>query len=217
MGSIRPEVVALSERLVGHRRHFHKYPELSLEEFQTCECIVGELKRIGGDDIEIQRGRVECGWDTAVVAIITGTHEAGNSERERCIALRADMDGLPIQETNEGIEYKSLNPGKHHACGHDGHMAMLLVAAEVIFHNRDGFAGKVKLLFQPGEEGKGGAKLMLDAGVLEKPKVQQVYGIHLWNYLRQGVVGVKNGNLMAGSQMFEISITGKGGHGAAPQ
>lgn len=136
----------------------------------------------------------------------------------RCIALRADIDALPIVETESSAAgaggYRSLNDGVMHACGHDGHTAMLLCAAEVLVATRASFAGSVKLIFQPAEEFGGGAKYMVKDGVMED--VDEVYGVHLMNFLETGIIGVKAGPLMAAPDKFSITVQGKGGHGAMP-
>ena len=144
---------------------------------------------------------------TGVVALLRG----GDGP---CIALRADMDGLPIQETAD-VPYKSVNDGVMHACGHDGHMAMLLGAAKVICAMRDQLKGTVKFIFQPAEEGGGGARLMIEDGVLADPDVDEVYGIHLWNYQDFGTIGVQAGPVLAAADEFTITVKGRR-HGAAP-
>lgn len=155
-----------------------------------------------GIDVQTEVGR------TGVVGTLTGNKEGP------CIALRADMDALPMQETGDA-EYKSVNDGVMHACGHDGHTAMLLGAAQVLSQKKDQINGSVKFIFQPAEEGDGGAQYMIKDGCLEG--VDEIYGIHLWNYQPLGTVGVKPGPILAAADIFEIKITGKGGHGAAPQ
>jgi amidohydrolase len=137
-----------------------------------------------------------------------------------CVALRADMDALAVTETAD-IPYKSQNDGKMHACGHDGHMAGQLAAAQVLFNQRGSLRGTVKLIFQPAEEGLGGAPAMMKDGVLEEgpqgPRVDSIYGIHLWSFEKLGNICCRDGPVMAASDKFAISVKGKGGHGAAPQ
>eukprot|EP00475_Leptophrys_vorax_P007445 TRINITY_DN14708_c0_g1_i2.p1 TRINITY_DN14708_c0_g1~~TRINITY_DN14708_c0_g1_i2.p1 ORF type:complete len:225 (-),score=55.46 TRINITY_DN14708_c0_g1_i2:684-1358(-) len=203
---LREEVAALDSKLRSTRRELHAHPEIGLQEVKTCEFIAKRLREIGVDEVIIGCGETT----TAVIGIIQGDRSGP------CIALRADMDALPIQEDAK-VPYTSNNKGVMHACGHDGHMAMLLIAAEVIVSMKHRLHGSVKLLFQPGEEGFLGAKKMIEGNCLENPHVDQVYGIHLWSYIKPGVVGVKQGPLMAAAHFFNIEIKGKGGHGAAPQ
>jgi len=138
------------------------------------------------------------------------------SSHKRVIAFRADMDGLPVKEKNE-VEYKSKIPGVMHACGHDGHMAILLGFARWLTLSPKPFVGDVKLIFQPAEEGYGGAKMMLDEGALTNPDVEQIIALHLWNDMEVGIVGVTPGPAMAAVDGFEINVIGKGGHSAVPQ
>lgn len=171
--NILPEINAIYPEMVENRRWFHANPELSFKEHNTAARIVTILKSYGITEIIEGIGR------TGVVAIIRGTKGSGP-----CIGLRADMDALPVTETAD-IDYKSKNEGVMHACGHDGHMSGLLSAAKVLFSERDELNGVVKLIFQPAEEGYHGAKEMMDDGVLEEgrcgPKVDAIYGIHLWS------------------------------------
>jgi amidohydrolase len=167
-----PEVVAITSEIVENRRWFHAHPELSFEEVKTAAKVVEILKSYG--IVEIFEGIGK----TGVVALIRG------SAPGPCIALRADMDALPLQETAD-IEYRSQNQGVMHACGHDGHIAGLLAAAKILHAERDKIRGVVKLVFQPAEEGYGGAREMIKEGVLEEgpygPAVDSIYGIHLWS------------------------------------
>jgi amidohydrolase len=133
-----------------------------------------------------------------------------------CIALRADMDALPIQETGD-VPYKSVNDGVMHACGHDGHMAILMGTLLALDQNRDLWRGTIKFIFQPAEEGEGGAEHMIKEGVLKDPDVEAIFGLHLWNYQTFGTIGVKSGPVMASADAFEITVKGVGGHGAMPQ
>jgi amidohydrolase len=157
--------------------------------------------------IEHQTGIAE----TGIVAIIKG----GKIDSGKVLAIRADMDALPIQELNE-VPYKSQHDGVMHACGHDGHTAIALGTAYYLQSNRQNFAGTVKIIFQPAEEGPGGAKPMIEAGVLKNPDVDAIIGLHLWNNLPLGTVGVRAGALMAAVECFKCTILGKGGHGAMP-
>lgn len=198
---IRPEIQALQPRLVEWRRHFHQRPELGFRERLTAEAIAQKLQEWG---IKHQTGIAE----TGVVAIIPGNRPGP------VLAIRADMDALPIQELNQ-VPYRSLHDGVMHACGHDGHTAIALGTAYYLSQHPD-FAGTVKLIFQPAEEGPGGAKPMVEAGVLKNPDVDAIIGLHLWNNLPLGSLGVRDGAMMAAVELFDCIIKGKGGHGAMP-
>ena len=198
---IRPEIEALKDTIISTRRDIHQYPELAFDEHRTSKLVAKRLESMG---IDVQTGVGK----TGVVGTLKGKGDG------KIIALRADMDALPMQETSD-ISYKSKNEGIMHACGHDGHTAMLLGTAEVLSKQAKKLNGTVKFFFQPAEEGQGGARFMIEDGALEG--VDQAYGIHLWNYQQYGTVGVKPGPIMAAADIFEIIIHGKGGHGAAPQ
>ena len=177
-----------------------------LIEFETAKYVTNLLNEYGLIDIKEGVGK------TGVTGMIKGDNEGP------CIALRADMDALPLQESkSRTIDYISKNDGFMHACGHDGHMAALLIAAKILntTNFKSKLKGSIKFIFQPAEEGYAGAKAMLEDGVLDD--VDAVYGIHLWSYEPLGVLGVTNGPLMAASDRFYIDVHGKGGHGAAPQ
>ena len=197
---IREEIKNIKDEIYTIRRHFHRYPELSFKEFNTAETISEHLDKLG---ISHKKGVGK----TGVVGEIT--FGPGPT-----IALRADMDALPIQEENN-LDYKSLNDGVMHACGHDGHMAILLGAANALSKNSKLKKGTVRFIFQPAEEGLGGAKYMIEDGCLDK--VDEIYGLHLWNYQLYGEVGIKDGPVMASADLFDIEVSGKGGHGATPQ
>ena len=197
---IREEIKNIKDEIYAIRRHFHRYPELSFKEFNTAETISEHLDKLG---ISHKKGVGK----TGVVGEIT--FGPGPT-----IALRADMDALPIQEENN-LDYKSLNDGVMHACGHDGHMAILLGAANALSKNSKLKKGTVRFIFQPAEEGLGGAKYMIKDGCLDK--VDEIYGLHLWNYQLYGEVGIKDGPVMASADLFDIEVSGKGGHGATPQ
>jgi len=203
---ILDEVMALQDEINDNRRWFHAHPELSFQEVKTAEKISELLRSYGIEEIYENIGR------TGVVAMIHG------GQPGPCVALRADMDALPITETAD-IAYKSQNVGVMHACGHDGHMASLLGAAKVLFAQRNELRGSVKLIFQPAEEGYAGAREMINDGCLGGdmgPEVDSIYGIHLWSFAALGVIGCTDGPIMAASDTFEIEVRGKGGHGAAP-
>ena len=197
---LRPEIEALKDIIISTRRDIHKHPELAFNEHRTSKLVAERLEFLG---IEVQTGVGK----TGVVGTLKGNEG-------KTIALRADMDALPIKETSN-ISYKSQNDGIMHACGHDGHTAMLLGTAEAISQKVAKLNGTVKFFFQPAEEGQGGARYMIEDGALDG--VDEVYGIHLWNYQKYGTVGVKPGPIMAAADIFKITIHGEGGHGAAPQ
>ena len=197
---IREEIKNIKDEIYAIRRHFHRYPELSFKEFNTAETISQHLNKLG---ISHKKGVGKTG--------IVGEINFGPGPT---IALRADMDALPIQEENN-LDYKSLNDGVMHACGHDGHMAILLGAANALSKNSKLKKGTVRFIFQPAEEGLGGAKYMIEDGCLDK--VDEIYGLHLWNYQLYGEVGIKDGPVMASADLFDIEVSGKGGHGATPQ
>ena len=198
---IRADIQPLEERIISTRRDIHQHPELAFNEHRTAGLVAERLRAL---NIEVQEGVGK----TGVVGTLTGGQPGPT------IALRADMDALPMQETGD-IPYKSVHEGVMHACGHDGHTAMLLGAAEALVQQRDKLSGTVRFLFQPAEEGHHGARFMLEDGALEG--VSEVYGLHLWNYQPFGTVGVQSGPIMACADKFEITVRGTGGHGAAPQ
>ena len=200
--NIHPRIAAIEQQLIAWRRHFHQHPETGFEEHDTGRYIVEQLQ---GIDVEIQHPVAQ----TGVVALMSN----GDGPT---IALRADMDALPIQETGD-VPYKSTRDGVMHACGHDAHMATLLGAATALDQLRDQWHGTIKFIFQPGEEGFAGAKQMIDAGVLKDPPVAAIFGLHVWNYQDYGTVGVKPGPTLAAADEFEITVTGTGGHAALPQ
>ena len=192
------------EQIVEVRRAIHANPELSFEEYETCELVSKFLKRAG---IKHEKGIVK----TGVVAIIEG-----NDPSSKTIALRADLDALPIQETTE-VSFKSKNEGKMHACGHDVHTSSLLGTALILHELKNEFEGTVKLIFQPGEERiPGGAKLMIEAGVLENPAPINIIGQHVYPELEAGKVGFKPGMYMASADELHVKVIGQGGHAALP-
>ncbi|MEI7982687.1 MAG: M20 family metallopeptidase [Bacteroidota bacterium] len=201
---IKGFVKTFYSEIVYIRRHFHRHPELSCEEFQTAEFIGSKLEEYG---IPYKKGVA----GTGIVGLIKGKKPAS-----RCIALRADMDALPVVEEND-VEYKSENPGKMHACGHDVHMACLLGAAKILTRMKDQFEGTVKVIFQPSEETyPGGAIRMIKEGVLENPKPIFVIAQHVINNLDAGSAGMKSGPYMASTDEFYITVKGIGGHAATP-
>ncbi len=209
LSSVRLPIRSLQPQLVEWRRTIHTKPELGFQEKITSEFIAQKLQEWG---IEHQTGIAK----TGISAVIKGegkTSDSGSSEK--VLAIRADMDALPIQELNE-VPYRSQNDGVMHACGHDGHTAIALGTAYYLQQHRKEFSGTVKFIFQPAEEGPGGAKPMIEAGVLKHPDVDAIIGLHLWNSLPLGTVGVRAGALMAAVESFKCTIFGKGGHGAMP-
>ena len=192
------------EQIIELRRAIHANPELSFEEYETCELVSKFLKSAG---IKHEKGIVK----TGIVAIIEG-----NNPSSKTIALRADLDALPIQETAD-VSFKSKNEGKMHACGHDVHTSSLLGTALILHELRNEFGGTVKLIFQPGEERiPGGAKLMIEAGVLQNPSPINIIGQHVYPELEAGKVGFKPGMYMASADELHVKIIGKGGHAALP-
>jgi len=204
---IRLGIRALQPQLVEWRRVLHQHPELGFKEHFTAELITQKLTQWG---IPHQTGVAQ----TGIVAVVTGNQPTA-SQPGRTLAIRADMDALPIQEENQ-VPYRSQHDGKMHACGHDGHTAIALGTAYYLSQHPESFTGTVKFIFQPAEEGPGGAKPMIEAGVLKNPDVDAIIGLHLWNNLPLGTVGVREGALMAAVELFQCTIQGKGGHGAMP-
>jgi len=201
---IQTKAKAKFASVVATRRYLHQHPELSYHEVETGKFIAAALNKL---NIPHTHGIAENG----VVAIIEG-----RNPQKKTIALRADFDALPITEKNE-VEYKSLNNGVMHACGHDAHTASLLGAAEILFELRDAFEGTIKLIFQPAEERTpGGASIMIAEGVLENPSPEIIIGQHVHPPLEAGKVGLKSGVYMASSDELFMTIHGKGGHGATP-
>lgn len=199
---IRPEIQALQSRLVAWRRHIHQYPELAFRETLTAEFVSKKLTDWG---IEHRTNVAK----TGIVAVIQGTSPTP------VLAIRADMDALPIHELNE-VPYRSCHDGVMHACGHDGHTAIALGTAYYLSQHRNEIPGTIKIIFQPAEEGPGGAKPMIDDGALTNPDVDAIIGLHVWNNLPLGTIGVRSGALMAAVELFDCVIQGRGGHGAMP-
>ncbi len=190
--------------VVTIRRYLHMNPELSFQEFETAKFVAAKLKEMGITFQDNVAG-------TGLVGIIKGKKDNG-----KVVALRADMDALPIQEENN-IDYKSKNNGVMHACGHDAHTASLLGAASILNELKENFDGSIKLIFQPGEEKiPGGASLMIKEGVLENPKPLSVIGQHVMPLIPSGKVGFRSGIYMASTDELYLKVKGKGGHGAMP-
>ena len=198
---MRPLDLPFLAELTAFRRDIHAHPELAFDEQRTSDQVAAELLRYG---LEVHRGLAK----TGVVAAI----RAGTSDR--AIGLRADMDALPLQELNE-FGHRSRHPGKMHACGHDGHTAMLLGAARWLAEHRN-FDGTVYCIFQPAEEAEGGAKVMVEEGLFEQFPMEAVYGLHNWPGVPVGQMAVMPGPVMAGTCAFEIKVRGHGCHAAMP-
>lgn len=208
MEQLKKKIQALSKEYLSDikaiRRHLHQHPELSFKEYETSKYVQSQLQKMG---IPFETGFVE----TGVVGLIKG-----QNPESKTIALRGDMDALPIFETNT-TDYVSRNKGVMHACGHDVHTSCLLGAARILVDTKDDWQGTIKLIFQPGEEKiPGGASLMIKEGVLENPKPQRVFGQHVYPELEAGKIGMKPGMYMASADEVYLTIKGKGGHAALP-
>ena len=200
---IRQQVQALQEEMVRLRRDFHRHPELGFEEHRTASVIAEYLTALG---FQVRTGVAE----TGVVAVWPGKNTDGKT-----IAFRADIDALKLTEENQH-DFRSETPGKMHGCGHDGHMAILLGLAKWIAESGRDFPGNIKLIFQPAEEGGGGAKVMVEQNALEQPRVDRVVGLHLWLPLKIGQASVVEGAILGSVDGFTITVKGKGGHSAMP-
>ncbi len=195
-------IAEFHKEMIAWRRHIHAHPETAFEEHQTSDYVALRLHEFG---VDVHRGLA----GTGVVGTLKGNRADGPA-----IGLRADMDALDIEEKNE-VEHRSQNPGKMHACGHDGHTAMLLGAAKYLAETRN-FAGTVHFIFQPAEENEGGAQVMVQDGLFEKFPVESVYGMHNMPGIPVGEFAVRSGPIMAASDLFEINLTGTGTHAATP-
>lgn len=202
---IKKDAEALQPQLVTWRRDFHMHPELGFEEVRTAGIVADHLRTLG---LEVATGVGR----TGVVALVEPDALPMTAPT---VLLRFDMDALPLQEENNAA-YRSQSPGIMHACGHDGHTAIGMGVAQVLARHRNGLAGRVKLVFQPAEEGLGGAQAMIADGVLEAPQPQASFGLHLWNRLPLNHVIVQDGPLMAGADKVTLTVKGVGGHGAMP-
>jgi amidohydrolase len=202
MIDFRREAEGMREELIARRRDFHQHPELAFQEVRTAGIVANTLNELG---LEVQTGVGK----TGVVAILEGAQDGPT------VLVRADMDALPIQEEND-LEYASREPGKMHACGHDGHTSIALSVARWFTEHRDQMVGRIKFVFQPAEEVGAGGRAMVDDGVLHDPRPDVSLGLHLWNSLPVGTLGVADGPVMAGATVFTIKVVGKGGHAASP-
>ena len=202
MSDFRTQADAMLAQLIAWRRDFHQHPELGFQETRTSSIVAGHLNDLG---IEVQQGVGR----TGVVGIVDG---AGDGPT---VLLRFDMDALPIQEISDA-PYRSQHAGVMHACGHDGHTAIGLGVATLLSRQRQRLFGRVKLIFQPAEEGLGGAMAMIQDGVLQQPAPDYAFGLHLWNQLAFGQVAIQAGPLLAAADEFSLTIIGRGSHGAMP-
>ena len=203
--ALLPELLATAAPMARLRRDLHAHPELCFEELRTSDLVAAALAEWG---VEVHRGLGR----TGVVGIIHGS-DGGKSGK--AVGLRADMDALPMQESNT-FEHASRHAGRMHACGHDGHTAMLLAAVQYLAAHRDSFEGTVYAIFQPAEEGGGGAREMIADGLFTRFPMQAVFGMHNWPGMKAGTMAVGAGPAMASSNEFKIVIRGKGGHAAMP-
>jgi len=201
---IKNRFAEMQDEITGWRRHLHENPELLFDTPKTSAFITEKLQEFGCDEVVGGIGR------TGVVAVIKGKTDTSG----KVVGLRADFDALPILEAT-GLEYASKTPGVMHACGHDGHTAMLLGAAKYLAETRN-FDGTAIMIFQPAEEGGGGGKEMVDDGMMERWDVQEVYGMHNWPGEEVGSFAIRPGAFFASTDVFEIEVEGKGGHGAMP-
>ncbi len=200
--TLKQSAIELFDYTRDLRRDLHQHPELGFQEYRTANIIARELNQLG------LQAKTEVA-ETGVVGLLQGAQPGP------AVLLRFDMDALPIQEET-GLDFASQVPGVMHACGHDGHVAVGLTAARLLAGVKDAFHGAVKFMFQPAEEGLGGAEKMIDAGVLENPRVDVALALHLWNERPVGWVAVVPGPFMAGGDFFSIRLKGSGGHGAMP-
>lgn len=199
---LKEHLEAAREWTIGVRRDLHRIPEVAFQEEKTAAYVAKTLRELG---FEPQTGIAVHG--------VSATLETGRPGP--AVLFRADMDALPMREES-GLPFASTHEGVAHCCGHDCHMAMLLGTAKVLAQVKDTLRGTVRFVFQPAEEGPGGAKRMIEEGVMESPKIDYCFGMHVWPTVPKGKVGVRSGNLMAAMSWFELEIHGKGGHGAMP-
>ncbi len=201
---IKNRFAELLPEITAWRRDIHAHPELLFDTHRTAALVADRLREFGCDEVVTEIAQ------TGVVGVIKGKSDT----RGRTIGLRADMDALPIEEAT-GLDYASKSPGKMHACGHDGHTAMLLGAAKYLAETRN-FDGTAVVIFQPAEEGGGGGKVMCDEGLMDRFGIDEVYGMHNWPGQPTGSFAIRPGPFFAAADQFDITVTGKGGHAAKP-
>lgn len=201
--TVKQKMQEIEHTLLEHYTFLHQHPELSFQELKTTEYIKNTLIDLGIEIVDINSA-------TGVVGLLHGTG-AG-----KCAALRADIDALPVSEQSSS-PFHSLTDGISHACGHDGHISCLLGAAHILSEMKDCFCGDIKFIFQPAEEGAGGAKYFVQKGCMESPHVDAIFGLHNAPTVKSGVLGLKTQGIMAAVHKFKITLTGKGGHGAIPE
>lgn len=199
---IKEKINHLKDELIQLRRDFHKHPELGFKEYRTSKIVADYLEKCG---LKVTQGIAE----TGVVGLLEGKIPGPT------LLLRADMDALPIQEENE-VPYKSENSGIMHACGHDAHAAILLITAKILSSYREEIRGNIKFIFQPNEE-IGGAKAMIEEGILDNPRVNAAMALHLWTPLESGIIGVQTGPITGALDIFHLIIKGEGGHTGYPE
>lgn len=200
MGNLKDSIQKYEQEMIAFRRDLHQHPELQWEEFRTTQKVADEMDKLG---IPYRKT-----VPTGLIAELVG------GKPGKTVALRADMDALPVQELNEGLAYQSLEDGKMHACGHDAHTAMLVTAAKALKAIQSEIKGTVRFIFQPSEENAKGAKAMVEQGAVEG--VDNVFGIHIWSQMPSGKVSCVVGSSFASADIFTIDFTGRGGHGAMP-
>ncbi len=201
---VKNRFAELHDQITEWRRDLHAHPEILFDTHRTAALVADRLRDFGCDEVVTGLGR------TGVVGVIRGR----NTGSGKVVGLRADMDALPIHETT-GLDYASQTPGKMHACGHDGHTAMLLGAAQYLAETRN-FDGTCVVIFQPAEEGGGGGREMCADGLMERFGIQEVYGMHNWPGVPEGTFAIRPGPFFAATDKFEITVTGQGGHAAKP-
>jgi len=202
---IKEKAAAVEDQIIKIRHQIHQNPELSFAEKETAALVAAEMKKLG---FEVRENIFGTG--------VTATFKNSSDSEAKTLLIRADMDALPVEEKNE-LKFKSAKEGIMHACGHDGHTAILIGTAVVLKEMAADFNGNLKFLFQPGEETSGGAEGMIKEGVLKNPDVDAAMGLHLWGSSPEGVVEYKSGPFMASPDRFDLKIIGRGGHAARPQ